>query len=124
MTGYLGDESGWNYADAYLQRIDKLFQTSTFCKMTLNYKGWFESLLALHDELAAQMTGKDEEKTSNEFRDKIQPLVLTMGRNNVDPYIIRKMLSDWEIHMRKVMRSRNMDLPRRADPSKAFLGGN
>lgn len=125
---YKSDESNWNYADAYLKRIDHLFILANGAKMTNNYQWWFECLCALHDELVAHMKttkGKgeeySEEDVSKNFRKRARGL-LDKG-SMLEISVLRNCFSDWEVHMRRVMRSRQMDLPRRDDKNFAVLGG-
>lgn len=106
-----------------MMRIDKLFQLANFCKTTGDYQGWFKHLLALNDELSAQMKEdkdplKDEKKISLELRDKCHTWVYGRGAKLWD---VHKMLSKWEEHLRYVMKERGMDLPRKLDPGSSLL---
>ena len=112
------DESNWNYAEAYLKRVDSLFQAANMYKLMGNNTGWFETLCSVHDELAAQMKG-DEEKESTDLREKCKKYV-NIG-HGIDAWLVKKTLSSWEIFMRKIMKERGMDLPRKFDPSKAMF---
>lgn len=118
-------DSEWNYAQAYLKRIDDCFILCNSCKLQHNYSGWFDALLALYDELAAQMKteapeGIDSEvKTAEEMRDRCREII--NNASSIEGSILQRRLSDFEIYLRRIMKLRGMDLPRKPDPSKALM---
>lgn len=124
MNNYKTLDSEWNYAAAYMQRIDELFRYANAYKTTDNYQGWFKYLLALHDELLPQMKENadkklDEKEISKDLRDKAQTWI-SAGRQ-AKAWDVHKTLSRWEEHLRNVMKERGMDLPRKLDPGSSLL---
>lgn len=117
-------DSEWNYAQAYLKRIDDLFIMANSFKLKHDYKLWYDVLLALHDELAAQMKDTapngelSEVDVSKAFRDRCEVI---SGQSVVEHGVVHRRLSDWEVYLRRIMKLRGMDLPRKPDPSRALM---
>lgn len=118
MTNYKTDDSEWNFALAYFNRLDNAIKVCNLNKFQNNYRAWFDALWILHDELYPQM--KSEERVVLE-KLKNHSLQLVKAGGNVDVFTMRNALSNYERELRLIMKERGMDMPRKSDPTRALL---
>lgn len=111
-------DSEWNEAKAYFYRIHMTLMVCDQCAMMKNYDGQLSALFTVHRELSAQMK-PDELGLAEDLYDKASRLV-NYKNKNVRQEILVKSLYNYELHLRKVMKDRKMDLPRQKDPGAAL----
>lgn len=111
-------DSEWNEAKAYFYRIHLTLAASDQAAMVKNYDAQLSALFTLHRELSAQMK-EDELKIAEDLYKKCNQLLSFRGKN-VRSDIIINSLYDYELHLRKIMKARKMDLPRQRDPGAAL----
>lgn len=111
-------DSEWNEAKAYFYRIHLTLAASDQAAMVKNYDSQLSALFTLHRELSAQMKD-DELKLAEDLYRKCNQFI-SFRNNNVRTDIIITSLYQYELHLRKVMKLRKMDLPRQRDPGAAL----
>jgi hypothetical protein len=127
--GFSDKDSDWNFALAYLKRIDQLLQQCNYYKTKRDYDNWLLTIDALHTELYPRLekTTKDgvvivdEDKESNILRNIAMTQVKMMTKGNYDKWIIHGSLSTYERYLRNILRLRGMDLPKKSDPGHSML---
>jgi hypothetical protein len=128
MAGEFSDgmlfDSDWNEAKAYFYRIHLALLASDQSSQLKNYESQFKALFTVHRELSAQMKvegGVDELKEAEELYERANNFLhLINQRKNLNVNLLIKALYYYELHLRKVMKARKMDLPRQRDPGAAL----
>lgn len=111
-------DSEWNEAKAYFYRIHMTLMVCDQSAMMKNYDGQLSALFTVHRELSAQMKPQELEEAERLY-DKASRVVNYKNRN-VRADIVVNSLYKYELHLRKVMKDRKMDLPRQRDPGAAL----
>lgn len=113
-------DSQWNMASSYFYRCHVLLYESNNYGSMGDFKSQYLSLFNLHKELSGQMK-PDELKETEELESQAR---IAVSSKHIGEALVRKVLYDYEIYMRQIMKLRKMDLPRSKDPGKAILGGS
>lgn len=119
------EQSEFNMAVSYLNRLNALFYVCDEAAMELNGHRWFHALLSLYRELSTEM--KPEELTwFNEQMNEINNLVtlsekksLQTGQNTLTPELYEK-LHEYEIKIRKILKKAGLQNKMMDDPGLAL----
>lgn len=123
-------DTDWNFALAYLKRIDILLQQCNFYKGRNDFDNWLLSAYSVHDELYPRMIVEkkrdgtivcDEPIEANKLFEKAKASVRMNIKGNVDRWIIINNLSNYERFLRDILRKRGMDMPKKNDPGRSLL---
>jgi hypothetical protein len=112
-------DSEWNMASSYFYRCHVLLYESNQYGSMGDFQSQYLSLFNLHKELSGQMK-PDELEHTEELESQAR---IAVSSKNIMQQVKRKILYDYEIYMRQIMKLRKMDLPRSKDPSKAIIDG-
>jgi hypothetical protein len=132
MSDYSEKDTDWNFALAYLKRLDVLLQQCNYFKSISDYDNWLLSINSVHDEIFPRLEVVkkrdgtlvcDEFKEADALFDKAKNIIYYSRKGNVDSWLIRKTLSDYERFLREVLRKRGMDMPKKLDPGHSLLQG-
>jgi len=121
------DQSEFNYAVSFLNRLNMWFYIANEAAMTLNPFNWFHALLAIRRELSDDMT-KEEIKKSGEYKTKINEMLPRVIRqkeftgNNEIPGELYEELDHFEIFLRNVVKKAGYKTKLREDPRFALTG--
>lgn len=138
MAEHHSEESVFNMALAYLQRIDKLLYMCQEGAITQNIPMWLNSLRAVYRELSVKLDDKDKEEImGNESRlidiknktpyvefanfRNINFLFNNPQTNRTHRHIILYLLDQLDIKIRTKLQTKGMLLPSKDDPRFAVL---
>lgn len=114
---YTTMDSEWNEAKAYFYRIHLCLAGSDDSSRQGDYHGQLNSLFTLHRELSAQMKPEELEIAEKIYKETREYLLA----KNMAQFIIIDKLYEYELHLRKILKDRKMDLPRAQDPGRSLL---
>ena len=117
-------DSEWNEAKGYFFRIHLTLLASDQASMNKNYEAQLLALHTLHRELSAQfkkLKEIDEASKADMLFTNAFNVVQMSKRNRVSDLVLLKTLYEYESFLRRIMRERKMDMPRRMDPGTALL---
>jgi hypothetical protein len=125
-------DTEWNFALAYLKRIDMLLQKCNYYKTIQDYNNWLLNLDAVHTEIHPRLEsitkeGKiisDESKEADNLFNTAKTQVVLINKGNIDKWIIHRSLSNYERYLRNILRLRGMDMPKKTDPGHSLLTQN
>lgn len=109
-------DSEWNQAKATHMRIHFALMACKEAKYSWNMSAWYLGLVDFYAELSGSMT---DPEVKNEWT-KLQELRSVRDTENMDESV-QDIFMDVELGLRKIMRERGLDLPRKRDPGKALL---
>jgi hypothetical protein len=132
MQEFSEKDTEWNFALAYLKRIDLLLQKCNYYKGIRDYDNWLLSIDAVHTEIHPRLetTTKDnkiildEATEANKLRNIAKNQVSLMNKGNIDKWIIHDSLNNYERYLRNILRLRGMDMPKKTDPGHSLLNQN
>ena len=117
------DQSEFNMAVSYLNRINGLFYVAESAAITLDTYTWFHALLAIYRELSTEMH-EDElelwEQKSDLIHAKLSNYIRRkdMGFENVPPELY-KGLHKFELFLRKILKESGLQNKMMNDPRLA-----
>ena len=103
-------QSEFNDAIGYLNRLNSLFYLADDAAMNLDVYGWFHSLMALERELSTEMNEKEInnfEKIQDDINYMISQFLKESNRNpsaSVSPELYNK-LHNFELQLRNIFKS-------------------
>lgn len=103
------DQSEFNMAVSYLNRLNTLFYLCDESSMTLDVNTWYHSLMALFRELSTEMKDEEINEIENKFmiiNNQIQQHLRETkrkGTNDIKPELYQS-LHKIEINIRKVLK--------------------
>lgn len=118
-------QSEYNMAFSYLNRLNNLFYIADESAMSLNAHQWFHALLALYRELITEMKPDEEEQLKqlmpkiNYYLAQNNKTIMKTGTTAITPELY-KDLHDFEIIIRRVMKSSGLLLKMQEDPGLAL----
>ena len=119
------EQSEFNMAVSYLNRLNFLFYDADNSAMSLDVYKWYHSLLALRRELSTEMKDKEYEESTN-FKNNISPLInksmesqRKKGQSDVTPELY-DLLDEFEIFLRKVLKESGLQNKMSDDATKAL----
>jgi hypothetical protein len=118
-------QSEFNDAIGYLNRLNSLFYLADDAAMQLNAYGWFHSLMALERELSTEMNEKELrnfEDLQKEINAMLSNHIKDSTRNpasGVSPELYNK-LHTFELEIRKIMKSAGLQNKMKEDASFAL----
>jgi len=119
------NQSEFNMAFSYLNRLNSLFYYASHHAMELNAHGWFHSVLAIYRELTPYIED-DEMKEKNKKMDEINFMISQntkkhqqSGTNTIDTKLYRE-IHDFELFLRMVLKRTGLQMRMESDPSKAL----
>lgn len=116
MEGFQSNETEWNQAIAYHERIHGSLLLCHRGRNSNDFKSWVNGIEGLYAELVAWMT-KAEEGEWVKFESSLSRI---SNGANISGVSKHKSLLDAEIFLRRVMHRTGMDLPRKNDPRKSL----
>lgn len=118
-------QSEFNDAVGYLGRLNSLFYLADEASIQMDAHRWFTSLMALFRELSTEMGDKEIEHGTDTIND-INPKVAAVNKEYrrtgtviIDNVLYMK-LNDFEIWLRKIMKSAGLQLRMFEDAGKAL----
>jgi len=118
-------QSEFNMAVSYLNRLNALFFMADEAAIQLDAYTWFHTLMALSRELSTEMS-PDEFETVTKFMGDINPNIqkayanhAKTGRWQIDSVLYHEM-HDFELLIRKVLKKSGMLMRMQEDPSFAL----
>ncbi len=131
MSEFSEKDTDWNFAVAYLKRIDIALQKCNYFKGIRDYDNWLLNIDIVHTEIYPRLEIEkkrdgtlicDEYTESDHLKQIAKVNVSSWKRKgNIDSWIIHDSLSNYERFLRNVMRKRGMDMPKKQDPGHALL---
>lgn len=119
------EQSEFNMAVSYLNRLNALFYVCDEAAMDLNGHKWFHALLALYRELSTEMKDKEKE-WFNEQMSKINTQVtlsekknLQTGQNSLTPELYNS-LHAYEEEIRRILKKAGLQNKMMDDPGLAL----
>jgi len=119
-------QSEFNDAVGYLGRLNSLFYLADEASIQMDAHRWFCALMALFRELSTEMK-PDEINYGTDMINQINPKVGHVNKEfrksgivSVDNELYM-MLNDFEIWLRKIMKSAGLQLRMADDPSRALI---
>lgn len=118
------DQSEFNMAVSYLNRLNVLFYLCDESSMELNVTNWTYSLRALFRELSTEMKPEEIKKFKDKFK-KINTMktyhdkMVSRGKNDIKPELYTA-LEDVEIDIRKILKDSGMLLKMKKDAGSAL----
>ena len=120
MAEHLSEESVFNMAFAYLERINKLLYYCQQCAIRQDIDQWITYLRALQREMSIKLDDKELEQSEINFK-KVFELMKTFEMKHANRQKILISLHNLEISIRRIMQKKNMLLPSKSDPRFAVL---
>lgn len=123
-------DTDWNFALAYLKRIDGLLQRCNYFKTIRDYDNWLLSIDAVHTEMHPRFETRknsdgstyDESKEADKLRIIAKNQVNSfVNKSNIDRWIIHDSLNNYERYIRNIIRLRGMDMPKKTDAGHSLL---
>lgn len=134
MTDFNEKDTEWNFALAYLKRIDVLLQKCNYYKTLRDYDNWLLNIDATHTEIhpRLQVNRKSDGTLINDELDESEKLATTarnqltlfQNKGNIDRWIIHSSLNKYERYLRNILRLRGMDMPKKTDAGHSLLNQN
>jgi len=127
MADFDGDkreQSEFNMAVSYLNRLNALFYTADNYAINMDMWGWYHACLALFRELSTEMKEKEISELNN-LQIEIGALVnkqlnaQNSGGTSIN-HELYKALHSFEIKLRKVMKEAGLQLKAQDEASKAL----
>ncbi len=117
-------QSEFNYALAWLERIDAEFKLAAKASLELDAHKWFHVLLLIYRELSTEMTAaSDLNKKAAHYVDSLADKVThwvavsnAKGIRSMPPQLYHE-LHDFELTLRKIMDKAGMQTRRKDDPA-------
>lgn len=125
LTGNEREQSEFNYALAYLERIHNIFLLCSESAAKNDIYTWSRALHRLYCELSTRMNKEERENKLNELKkifDDINNLVTTkqyLAHKQIPPDIVWR-LTDFEIYHREIMSSSGLELRFKEDARQAL----
>lgn len=123
MEEYDRDQSEFNMAVSYLNRINYIIYQCNEAANNLDMFKWFHGLLNLHREVSTKMKKEDFEK-GKDFINKIEPLISQVTALKKNPNGFSKDLyfnmHEFEIFLRLIIKDSGLEMKFRADPRFAL----
>jgi cob(I)alamin adenosyltransferase len=119
------EQSEFNMAVSYLNRLNALFYVCDESAMQLNAYGWFHALMALYRELSTEMkmpemNELDElQKDINEKLNTHATSRVKTGYNQISPDLY-KLLHNFEMKIRKVLKESGLQIKMMDDAGRAL----
>lgn len=119
------DQSSFNMAVSYLNRLNILFMMADDAAMFSDSYGWFHALMAIRRELSTEMKPDElehfsKEKTRlNELLAKNANQNARTGRGDIIPELYDG-LDDFEMRLRDVLKAAGLQTKMMNDPRKAL----
>jgi len=118
-------QSEFNMAISYLNRLNQLFYTADESAINLNAHQWFHTLLALYRELITEATPSEVEELNSKMI-KINPLleanqkaISKTGIPSINTLLYLE-LHTFEITLRNIMKNSGLLLKMKEDPGMAL----
>lgn len=136
MANFKSDESVFNIAFAYLQRIDRILTMCWVNSNRMDLVGWHKNLKALYRELSIKLGPEEEVLIMGSPDDKMDLVHLSSkdatmyninyifnqpGGMNVYSKQLSFLLEQVEVKMRRQLQKKGMLLPSKNDPRYAVL---
>lgn len=118
-------QSDFNMAISYLNRLNALFYICDEAAMQLNAYTWFHSLATLFRELSTEMSEEEilemENKISvlSEKLNELNEQIDRTGKNTI-PSNLYTGLHKFELELRKVLKTAGLQLRMKEDPNMAL----
>lgn len=113
------DQSVFNMAMAYLQRIDRLLYKCQEAAHSGNIDAWLNCLYGIRREVSVKLKDTEPEELKGMFSEVVK-LLTPADRIKKRAEILNK-LDEIDIYMRLKLQERGMLLPNRSDPRFAIL---
>jgi hypothetical protein len=143
MPQHESEQSVFNMAMAYLQRLDRLLYKCQEMALSQNIDGWRLHLRGVYRELSVKLNAEEDKDIQGDtakkiiFKDLLDNYIKQDEANfrNIDAICsvpqfrfrykttILYLLDALEVKMRRKLQEKGMLLPSRADPRFAILGG-
>ena len=117
---YKSDESFFNMAIAYLERINKILYRCQEAAMTQNIDEWRNCLRALYRELSIKLKKIERDEVETKFTE-INNIANIPGLKITQRQKILFLLDQLDIHLRSKLQEKAMLLPSKSDPRYAIL---
>ncbi len=119
------EQSEFNMAFSYLNRLNFLFYDCAAASMSLDVFKWYHSLLAIYREISTEMK-PDELTKSRDYKDKISPLInAALEKQGVTGKLVVSSklyneLHEFELFLRGIMKKSGLQLKMADDASRAL----
>jgi len=120
MGNFESNESVFNMAMAYLQRIDKLLYKAQESAQIQDIDSWLNYLYCIRRELSVKLIDEEEVELKNMLVN-IKKIIQDPRKKITCRSEILGKLDEIDIYMRKKLQQRGMLLPNRSDPRFAIL---
>lgn len=114
------EESVFNMAMAYLQRIDKILFMAQDTAIRGDIDGWLSHLRALRREISVKIKPEESELLDQKLLE-INKMLADHRFKVMNKGLILSKLDEMDIFMRRIMQDRGMLLPSKNDPRFAIL---
>jgi hypothetical protein len=120
------EQSEFNSAISYLNRINLLFYQANEASMNLDGFGWFHSLMAIYRELSTEFKPDELEKFQSE-KNRLANLLnhsislQNRGRSRGFPQELYDGLDNFELELRRVMKESGLQMKMKEDASHALM---
>jgi hypothetical protein len=121
MSDFSDKDTEWNFALAYLRRIDQLLQKCNYYKGIRDFDNWWLSIDSVHTEIQPRFENKEGEEVELLRTIAKNQVTLYIKKNNIDRNIIHDSLNNYERYLRNILRLRGMDMPKKTDPGHSLL---
>jgi len=120
------EQSEFNMAVSFLNRLNTLFYVADEAALDLDAYSWFHTLLCLMRELSGYMKDTEIKDQRNKNNTIINPLV-TINQKDFERTAVRqispnlyKELEDFELFLRKVLKDSGLQTKMMDDPRRAL----
>lgn len=117
------EQSEFNNAIGYINRLDRWFFSAAEAKDTNNVYLWIKTLQIIFSELSTKMTLKEKEERKKELfnltRDVNSILITNKGVNAI-PQKLYENLFDYELFLRQVNDDAGLETKKRDNPGSAL----
>jgi hypothetical protein len=121
MSDFSDKDTEWNFALAYLRRIDQLLQKCNYYKGIRDFDNWWLSIDSVHTEIQPRFENKEGDEVEKLRTIAKNQVTLYIKKNNIDRNIIHDSLNAYERYLRNILRLRGMDMPKKTDPGHSLL---